>query len=100
MGKKAGPPTLCWSCQKNLPTGPGTNGGRVRLAEDFYLPVCRDCWTLMPEADRLRVAMMFRDRGVEFSNVADVLAWMREVMAHSEMFQQVPDWLRRDDNPN
>lgn len=95
MGKPPDHLAICWSCQKTLPFGAGTDGARVRLEANWYLPVCRDCWERMPESERLRLAVMFRDRGPEVGKVASVLDWMSEVMAHTDLGQQVPPWIRR-----
>lgn len=49
----------------------------------------------MSASERMRLALMFRDRGPKNGNVCDVLEWMREVMAHTDLSPPVPDWIRR-----
>lgn len=92
---------ICWCCQELFPEGPGTARDRVWLDQDFCLPVCRACWERIPEAQRVELALKFRDRGPSCGNVADVLDWLHGVMANSELAGTLPPWFRnlgRDTN--
>lgn len=77
MGKDALPPTIhisddsdieipvyrpsesyCWSCQNVI----CVSDRPVILNSDVILPICSQCWSAMPIADRMRLGIEFLDR--------------------------------------
>lgn len=91
-------PDLCWSCQDLFPEVPGLARDLVWLDADTRIPVCRECWNKIEVSERVKLAVMFRDRGPDGELVSDVLSWIRGCLSDSSLEGTPPSWLRRSDN--
>jgi hypothetical protein len=69
---------ICWSCQKKI-----RRSTAIWLGENEAIQCCRTCWALIPPADRLAIAMQFRDRSAAGFGIEETLAVLRDLIANS-----------------
>lgn len=69
---------ICWSCQKNL-----RRSTAVWLNEGEAIQCCRRCWAAIPAAERMAIAMQFRDRSAAGFGLEETLAQLRDLIGNS-----------------
>jgi hypothetical protein len=69
---------ICWSCQKKL-----RRSTAVWLADDEAIQCCRRCWGAIPAAERMAIAMQFRDRSAAGFGVEETLSVLRDLIGNS-----------------